>query len=176
MKRWKRLFFYLLLNVLVSTITILGVLFVWENTHLKDVLTLPGETASQPGAAGEEATTSQGTQETDEIIKIIEVIGVENLPTEHLRIKHVGGDLGQTLSLLHWRLRDENGRELDISAHSNLQSLELHSNGAIDIYTKPELSTPIELYLGLEEPLWVHGETVTLLDDEGNVQDIFLIP
>jgi LysM repeat protein len=33
MKQWKRLIYYLLLNVLVSACTILAVLFVWDRTH-----------------------------------------------------------------------------------------------------------------------------------------------
>ena len=175
MNRWKKLSSYLLLNVLVSTITIIGVLFVWENTNfLKNALSLPTE--STPRAERTEVESPSGISSDQSVIKIIEVIGVDNLPTEHIRIKHVGEDTGQALSLLHWRLRDENGHEFDISAHANLQSLELHSNGAIDIYTKPGPSTPIELYLGLTEPLWSHGETVTLLDEKGNVQDTYIIP
>ncbi|OQX60786.1 MAG: hypothetical protein B5M51_09935 [Anaerolinea sp. 4484_236] len=57
MNRWKRLIFYLLLNVLVSAITILCVLFVWENTRLKDVLMLaPGsETQSTTNATAQNA-------------------------------------------------------------------------------------------------------------------------
>jgi len=172
MKRWKRLFFYLLLNVLVSTITVLGVLFIWENTHLKDALTISKETTTQPNSD----KANQVAKEGDSVIKIVEVMGVENLPTEHIRIKHLGENPDNTISLLHWCLRDESGQSLDISDHSGLQSLELHSNGAIDIYTKPGPSTPIELYLGLEESIWSHGETVTLVDAEGNVQDTFIVP
>ncbi|MBS1250042.1 MAG: hypothetical protein MAG431_01631 [Chloroflexi bacterium] len=176
MNRWKRLFFYLLLNVFVSAVTILSVLFLWENTSLKNVLILPEENALQQKQNGEKTTAAPEREETNSVIKIIAASGVENLNTEYIRIKHVGEEPEQTISLLHWRLRDASGQELDISAHSNLQSLELHSNGAIDIYTKSGTSSPIELYLGLDEPLWAHGETVTLLDEEGNVQDTYLIP
>ena len=176
MNRWKRLFFYILLNIIVSTITILGVLFFWENTSLKEALTLSEETASQSDPVGEKLESASESQETASVVKIIEVTGVNNLSTERLLLKRIDGDSNQAISLLHWRLRDENGHEIDISAYSNLQSLELYSPGAIEIYTKKGESIAVKLFLGLNEPLWVHGETVTLLDDKGEIQDTFLIP
>lgn len=172
MNRWKRLIFYLLLNVLVSTITILVVLFVWENTRLKETLALTSETETYPTAK----TTPQDNKAKDSVVEIVDVTGVENLATEQIRIKRVGNSSDQTLSLLNWRIRDENGHEINLSAHLNFQSLDLHSDGAILVHTKAGNSTPLDLYLGLEEPLWSPGETITLLDAEGKVQDTYLIP
>ncbi len=172
MNRWKRLIFYLLLNVLVSAITILCVLFVWENTRLKDVLMLaPGsETQSTTNA------TAQNAMAANLVVEISKVEGTGNLDTEYILLRRIGGTPDQAISLLNWRIRDEDGREINISNHLSLQSLNLHSNGAIFIHSKSGNSDPIDLYLGLEGPLWSPGETVTLLDAEGNIQDTFLIP
>ena len=38
MKAWKRLLIYLFLNVIVTGITMLAVLYVWDNTQIKDLL------------------------------------------------------------------------------------------------------------------------------------------
>jgi LysM repeat protein len=66
MKQWKRLIYYLLLNVLVSACTILAVLFVWDRTHSP----LPGglfsPVAQQPTATAPPANNPQpaGAQAT----------------------------------------------------------------------------------------------------------------
>jgi LysM repeat protein len=53
MKRWKRLAYYLLLNVLVSACTVLAVLFVWDRTHSP----LPGGLFSPVAGQAPAATT-----------------------------------------------------------------------------------------------------------------------
>jgi hypothetical protein len=177
MKRWKQLLFYLLLNILVSTITILAVLFIYENTRLKGSLILApeGGSSSAPDTAGSNNTTPASPSGPSPV-EIVDVTGVGNLPTERVRVQRVGGDPDQVVSLLNWRIRDENNNEFNISASSGLNSLNLHDQGAIDIYSKSGVSTPIELYLGADEPLWSSGEIVTLLDAGGNVRDTYLIP
>lgn len=54
MKQWKRLIYYLLLNVVVSACTILAVLFVWDRTHSP----LPGGLFSPVARQQPTATTS----------------------------------------------------------------------------------------------------------------------
>jgi LysM repeat protein len=54
MKQWKRLIYYLLLNVLVSACTILAVLFVWDRTHSP----LPGGLFSPVARQQPTATTT----------------------------------------------------------------------------------------------------------------------
>ncbi len=54
MKQWKRLIYYLLLNVIVSACTVLAVLFVWDRTHSP----LPGGLFSPVARQQPTATTS----------------------------------------------------------------------------------------------------------------------
>ncbi len=176
MKQWKRLLFYIFLNMAVSAMTMVGVLYLWENTNLKKVLF-----AQYPSSEGEELQDSQSTPSTFETqtalqIKIDEVGGVGNLDTEYVRLKRVGGSSPETISLKKWRLKDEDNHEFAILSQSGFGSLELHSKGAVNIYTKAGQSNPIELYLGLSQPLWEPGETVTLIDPSGEEHDSFLIP
>ena len=178
MKAWKRLLIYLTLNVIVTGVTMLGVLYLWENTQVRSLMystidrPLPEETnqASAPPAQ------NQDQPDENQAIEIVEVGGVGNLPTEYLLLKRTQEEAEETVSLQNWILRDEDGHEFPLLVQSGIGSLELHAKGAVYVYSKGGESTPIELYLGLEEPLWRPGETVTLIDAQGEVHDSYLIP
>ncbi|MFV1949508.1 MAG: lamin tail domain-containing protein [Anaerolineales bacterium] len=174
MNQAKKLLFYIVLNVVVSAITIIIVLFLWENTRLKQVLFNSGD---GPAAV----TSPEGVSGTEELtgellIEIGEVGGVGNLATEYLRLIRSGTESEDTISLQGWQIRDESNLNFNILEQSGLASLELHSQGAVNIYTKAGSSNPIELYLGLSDPIWEPGETVTLIDPQGEVHDTYLIP
>jgi len=171
MNQAKKLTFYVVLNIVVSAVTILIVLFLWENTRLKNLLfDMPDQTAEQ-------SLPASTTEETSNlIIEIGEVGGVGNLATEYLRLVRPGTDAEDTVSLQGWRIKDESNQEYSILEQSGLASLELHSQGAVNIYTKAGDSNPIELYLGLSDPIWQPGETVTLIDPQGEIHDTYLIP
>ena len=174
MNQAKKLLIYLVINIIVSAITIIAVLFLWENTRLKQVLFNSGE---EPVAV----TSPDGVNPTEELtgdllIEIGEVGGVGNLATEYLRLIRSGSESEETISLQDWRIRDENNLDFNILEQSGLASLELHSQGAVNLYTKEGSSNPIELYLGLADPIWEPGETVTLIDPQGQVHDTYLIP
>ena len=47
MNQAKKLLFYIVLNIIVSAVTILGVLYIWEKTQLKDVLLESGTSSSE---------------------------------------------------------------------------------------------------------------------------------
>ncbi|MDZ7844690.1 MAG: lamin tail domain-containing protein [Anaerolineales bacterium] len=177
MKPWKRLVVYLLLNVIVTGLTMLTILYLWDTTQIKDLMysSLDGTAKDQPvqistTAAGEDA--GAGTRE----IEIKEIGGVGNLSTEYVLLKRGEDDTQETISLQNWVLRDEDGHEFSILSQSGINSLELHPKGAVYVYTKSGESNPIELYLGLSDPLWNPGETVTLINPNGQVHDTHLIP
>ena len=44
------------------------------------------------------------------------------------------------------------------------------------IHTETGQSSALDLYWGLEEPIWSGGETVRLIDAEGTEQASFVIP
>lgn len=176
MKQWKRLIFYILLNMAVSAITMVGVLYLWENTNLKFVLFQQTPPAGSGGSGDSLATPSTFETKPALDIEIDSVGGVGNLDTEYVRLKRTAGGSQETLSLQDWRLRDEDNHDFAILSQSGFASLELHEKGAVNIYTKAGQSNPIELYLGFSEPLWEPGETVSLIEPSGKVHDSFLIP
>jgi hypothetical protein len=174
MNQAKKLLFYLVLNVIVSAVTILAVLFIWEKTQLKDVLLDAGD--RQESVSSSVASPVPTEDNGDQLIQISEVGGIGNLATEYVRLTRPNGDPEDTVSLQDWRIKDENNHEYVILEQSGLPSLELHGQGAVNIYTKAGSSNPIELYLGLSDPIWQPGETVSLIDPEGNVHDTYIIP
>jgi hypothetical protein len=173
MNQAKKLLVYLVINIIVSAVTILGVLYLWENTRLKTVLfNINEQTSPAAPLAG-----SQPVEETESLlIQISEVGGVGNLATEYVRLIRSKTDADDTLSLLGWQIRDENNNQFNILEQSGLASLDLHSQGAVNIYSKEGDSNPIELYLDLSDPIWEPGETVTLIGPDGEVHDTYLIP
>ena len=174
MNQAKKLLIYIVINIVVSVITIIAVWFLLENTRLKQVLF---NSDSEPAAV----TSPEGVSTTEKLtgdllIEIGEVGGVGNLATEYLRLVRSGTESEDTISLQGWRIRDENNLNFNILEQSGLASLELHSQGAVNIYTKAGSSNPIELYLGLSDPIWEPGETISLIDPQGEVHDTYLIP
>lgn len=174
MNQAKKLLFYVVLNIIVSAVTIIGVLYIWEKTQLKDFLLESGNSSPESGAPNGDEASGEG--DLGLLVEIGEVGGVGNLATEYVRLTRPDSDPGDTVSLGGWRLVDEGEHDYIILDQSGLPSLELHGQGAVNIYSKEGVSNPIELYLGLSEPIWEPGETVFLIDPDGNVHDTYMIP
>jgi hypothetical protein len=182
MNPWKRLLFYLILNVIVSALTTLTVLSLWDRNHklniqpvvqlaatitqqavnnqilgtpVPSVQTSITETASVKPAAGNGG------------VQIENVFGVGDLATEVVLLKRTGeGELWVT----GWRLEDENSHRFVFP------ELMLNKDGAIKVYSKPGTNSVIELYWGMKEPVWSTGELVSLVDQDGAVIATYRVP
>ncbi len=174
MNQAKKLLFYVVLNIIVSAITIIGVLYVWENTKLKNVLFDLNDISAELDL--EAILPDEAAASDDLLIEIGEVGGIGNLATEYVRLVRPGSDPEDTISLQDWSITDENNNQYNILEQSGVASLDLHGQGAVNIYTKEGDSNPIELYLDLSDSIWQPGETVTLIDPQGEEHDTFLIP
>ena len=224
MKQWKRITFYLLLNVLVSACTTFLVLSLWDRTHspasgsrLPLAIRLPGSQKATPTAAAQETPVPQPTPtqtfvayqvvsgDTFESIaaqfnvsiseliavngftkdqplgagevlriparpsgnvEIDSVAGAGDLASERVLLKHAGEG---ELSLAGWVLEDEAGN-LFVFPQLTLFS------GAVNVWTGAGSNTVVDLYWGLDNPVWTSGETVTLKDDQGKVRDTYTVP
>ncbi len=174
MNQAKKLVIYLVINIIVSAVTIIAVLYVWENTKFKNLLFNPQDAPAEASAPAEATDGADAAQ--DLLIEIGEVGGVGNLATEYVRLVRPEGGSTETISLAGWSIRDTNNRSYNILELSGLASLDLHGQGAVNIYSKQGDSNPIELYLGLSDSIWQPGETVSLLDPDGEVHDTYIIP
>jgi len=240
--QWKRLVYFLLLNVLVSVVTTLLILTIWDRKHrtetpgpgspaglaslftptvnpptstpeptqallayqisagetlgevayeydisLEELLKINGLTdpdtigagatifipvptaTAAPGEAspGSASDGELGASESGGKVEILTVVGVGDLATERVQLRGTGVE---DLPLAFWRLRDEDGHEYVFP------QITLFGNGAVNVHTAPGDDTVVALYWDSAEAIWESGETVTLLDDAGRVQAIYLIP
>lgn len=192
MNPWKRLFFYLFLNAVVSAVTTLTVISIWDRTHkpaIQPVVQPVAQLAAQktreaevqspvlaatpassdpaPSAqvsASEPAPTNAPVSGS---MQIENIFGVGDLNTEVILLKHTGSG---ELWLTGWKLEDEDNHRYVFP------QLMLNKDGAIKLYTKPGTNTVIELHWGIKEPVWKSGELVTLLDQNGTAQATYRIP
>lgn len=228
MKQWRRLFFYLALNVLVSACTTLGVLFMWDQVYgplprgllpgalenrsqatptvtiapaatinvqptpteafivhqvqenetfeniaekysvsVEELLAVNGFTQIQPLGPGEILRIPVIPQGTIEIDRVVAAGDLEN---ERVILKHQGK--GQ-ISLVGWRLKDEQGNEF---IFPEFPQLTLYEAGVVSVYTKPGVNTVVDLFWGLSQPIWKSGVTVSVIDSRGVVRDTYKIP
>jgi len=162
MIHWKRLVPYLLINVVVSAVTVLLVLLFWEQAR--------SAPASSPQSLPSAAPTAQATlPPLDEpVVKINIIIGVGDLPTEVVRIQRQGE---HELSLLNWTLKDQDGLVY------TFQDLRLLKDAEIRVYSRPGVQkSSTELFWGQSQAVWRHGETARLYDSAGNLRAEYLIP
>ena len=161
---WKRIGFYLLLNILVSALT---TWFVF--TMVMRRTAVPAQPAAGNGATlqAEAAEDEEGAQQPLGQLQINSVIGAGDIDTERVHIRHVGTE---EVSLDGWSLEDEQGNTFDFPA------LTMFTGGAVTVYSKTGNNTVMELYWGLDTAIFSEGELVMLLDPDGNVQARYTVP
>jgi murein DD-endopeptidase MepM/ murein hydrolase activator NlpD len=120
--------------------------------------------ATPPAATGEPVVPGAGQ------VLIDSVVGVGDLATERVLLKRAAQVGGGELPMEGWQLVDEEGETFIFP------QLTLFEAGAINLYTKSGQDTVIALYWGLDEAVWEPGETVTLLDQDGQVHATYNIP
>jgi hypothetical protein len=228
MKSWKRLFFYLLLNVLVSACTTLAILFAWDqmngplprgllpkglvlarpaaatppaevsgsavskptateavivyqvqpgdtfesiaanhNISVEELVAINGFTQSQPLGEGEVLRIPLHPKGS---VAIDSVIGAGDLDSERVLLKHRGEG---ELSLVGWRLEDTDG---NVFIFPQFPQLVLFKGGAVNVYSKADSYTVVDLFWGLKQPVWKSGDMVILRDAQGNVHTTFTVP
>lgn len=119
-------------------------------------------TNAPPASTGEPSEVS-GEAEVD----IDSVVGAGDLTTERLLLKRSGPG---ELSLAGWQLLEEDG------AVFTFPNLTLFEDGAVNVHTRTGQPTVVDLYWGLDAPVWQSGETVVLLDDRGEVRATYRVP
>lgn len=159
---WKRVLPYLLLNVLVSALTTLLVLWLWGRSQPSSSV-VP---TFQPIVSVTLAVTAPPLPPLDQpVIEIENVIGAGDPKNEVVRLKRISkGDLW----LNGWKLMDENR---NIYTFGNLNFI----SGTLEIYTRTGVNTAKAVYWNQDQPIWSIGETVILLDSAGNLRAQYTI-
>jgi hypothetical protein len=169
-KRWSRIGLYLLLNVVVSALTTWIVVSLMLRANLIPIsFPEPDGVVDQPVVEDSAPVTAAGSNEViiPDQLEINSVIGADDLENERVLIQHIGS---VELSLAGWQLVDEQGNTYTFPA------LTMFSGGAVTVYTRVGTDNVVELYWGLDIPIYQEGETITLLDPEGIPQAVYTVP
>jgi hypothetical protein len=179
MKSLKSILPYLLLNIIVSAVTTLAILWWWGRTQpIKTPAStpLPAATSATTPAANVPAAavgpsavpaTGQPSAAGQPVIEIENIFGVGDTNTEVVRLKRLGDT---DLTMTGWQLKDEQNHVF------TFPELVLNKGGAVEIYTRSGPNSVIELHWGLDQPVWSTGETARLFDPQGAQQAEFKIP
>jgi LysM repeat protein len=100
-------------------------------------------------------------------VVINSVIGTGDLATERVFLTRTGAG---PLSVAGWRLEDEDGNVF------LFPQLELFEGGAVNVWTTSGAPTVVDLYWGLQSPVWRQGEKVSLLDADGEERATYTVP
>ena len=179
MKKIPFLILFILINILISALTTLGILWIWDLTNptspdcsnqpvIKPVDNTEDSQSTESASSSDTLTNSQIDFVDDNFeIKIYAIVGPGNLDVEYVEIKnHSQG----AIDLSNWQLLDENGNLFTFPA------LILNSEGAIKVLSKSGTNTVIELYWQSAQPIWQSGETASLLDSTGQLITTYSIP
>ena len=175
MKTKKSLLFYILLNVLISAVTTLIVLFIWQLAHpTPDVsITLQNPNGSSSDSSSTESDNAQTPQPTtaflqeDLSLAIQSVVGAGNLEMERIQILN---ESDGAVNLSGWQIQNGRGETFTFPA------MILNQDGAVEVYSKAGTNTVIELYWQSDVPVWQSGDTVTLVNANGDLQATYQIP
>jgi len=169
MKGSSRLVLYILVNILVSALITLTVLWLWERAHP----TPEAETSTPNGPTVENSTASPTLETTPDLltedieIVIRTVVGAGNLEAEYVELYNQSDG---AVDLTGWQLMDEEGRTF------TFPSLILNKGGSVEVHSGAGEYTVIILYWQAESPVWQSGEIVKLLNAEGDIMATYSIP
>jgi hypothetical protein len=162
----RRLILYLLLNVFVSACVIGGILFWYDRNYRSTSIS-----AIQPvvPANGHSSGPSAAVFDpnVDIPVEIVSIVGAGTANAEWVIVRNAGNE---PLSLASWQLKDS---DRNVFTFPNLT---LNSNGAVQVHTISGTNTVIDLYWGLNNPIWESGEEAQLLDPSGNVRAVYTVP
>jgi hypothetical protein len=159
----KKILPYLLLNVAVSALTMLGVILIWNAFH-------PSPNQSDSLISQDSLTTSTPISLPSLSKKTVEIQSVfmpGEKEYEKISLKNVSDE---PVNLTGWKVI--NSHDLEFT----FPTLTLYPNGALDIYSKAGANSAVELYWNAPGTLWKSGEKAVLQDSAGQERSSYTIP
>jgi hypothetical protein len=155
MKSKRRLFSYLLINILVSALVTVTVIYFYDRSHKVECMpVLPNNTTVTAGAG-------------DIKVDIKGVIGAGSISNERMIIQNDGTT---ALELTGWSLTDANGLAY------TFPQLTLFPGVDMQLHSMAGKDTPTDLYWGLSTPVWTSGELAALYDGQGIARAFYRVP
>lgn len=163
----KRLWPFLLLNVVVSAATVVVVLLIWNAIH---AVPRPTTAVSTIAKSTEVKSTLQATLPPlkTTLFQIENVYGAGDLSSEYLHFRYLGSD---PLNLQGWQIQDTKGQTV-----YTFPAFIIYRGGAFDVCTRSGFNSTIALYMGQTAALWSSGDSLRFLDSAGNVRLTYSIP
>ncbi|MEE4194503.1 MAG: lamin tail domain-containing protein, partial [Anaerolineae bacterium] len=164
-----QLVMYILVNILISAATMLGVLFFWEARQPEPIDCVPTiapevQTVVQATALPTIASIPPLEQE---VIRIEVIYGAEYLQDERVVLQRVGTS---DLPMYGWYLEDEDGNRFQFPG------ITLKPGAELQIYSRSGDSTVLALFWGASRSIWSVGETARVYDPQGNLRAEYMIP
>ena len=160
----KKLFPYLLLNIVVSALAMLAVLLVWNSLHPKPEF-IDAPLSSEASSPAVDPSTLPSLD-----VKTVEIQNIflpGEFGYEKLSLKNVSAD---PVDLTGWRVSNSKGESF------TFPSLTLYPNGAVDVYSSAGVNTAVALYWNHDQAVWPSGETASLIDSAGNIRSTYPVP
>lgn len=162
---------YLILNVIVSALTTLLVLWLWSRAQGKLPNMSQGSELQNNTIPAYTAPTATSLPPLPPLenpaLVIVNVFGTGDLENEVVVLQNV---LDSEVWLGGWQIVDENGNQY------TFQSLVLNHNAQIQLFSRPGFDTVNSLFWGQNEAVWQPGETVKLIDYQGETRSTLKIP
>jgi len=154
MKSRRRLVYYLLINIFISTLVAGSILYYYDrNHHVECPATLVT------------ATTPSETAGIN--VSMVGVIGAGTLADERIIIQNNGT---QELDLTGWHLTDDQGNSY------TFPQLTLFQGVKVQLHTTAGQDTPSDLYWGRSAPVCVSGELAALYDGQNIARAFYRVP
>jgi hypothetical protein len=168
MKFWKQTLPFLLLNILVSAVTVFAIIYFFGPkimAYAEKRLGVAAVTAPETSIMIEASPTQATSYELNLVIG--GVFGAGDLQSEYVLIKNQGKT---STSLLNWTLQGKRGQNY------GFPDLRLAQNSTVKLFSKEGTDTVLELFLKSQASLWQPGDILTLKDANGKVQTSFQVP
>ena len=160
----RRLFSFILLNIIVSAVTVLIVLMIWDATHR----VIPAQELALGSTADVQSPITETLPPAAEGTIVIQtVIGAGDLVRERVELASVSQ---APVNLQGWQLAGEGSNRFVFP------SVTVFPEGELSLFTQAGVNTSGELFWGLAAAAFSPGELVQLIDSSGTVRSQYRIP
>jgi len=164
---------YLLLNILISALTTLAVLWLWNRAQAQKLLDDEAvqallQSSAPPTAAPTQRVLPPLPSLDSQVIKIVNVFGAGDLQSEEIVLQNISET--EEIWLDGWTLTTSGGDSYTFG------SLVLNPDAYVQVFTRAGHDTVNKLYWNLAESALEPGGKVTLTDYEGNLRTVLSIP
>lgn len=162
---------FLLVNILVSAVTMVAVLWFWQQRAPgHESVPVATQVRTIPTRAEHSQTTPVNPTQLvakEGELSIEGVFGAGELNVEYILIRNLSDS---SVNLNTWSVASDNG------ASFTLPYLVLNKNGAVRLYSKIGTNSVIELYWNSDQALWTSGDEIYLIDGSGQQQASWQVP